>query len=248
LTARPGSGPGVSLGLGEGVSLGLGEGGARDPAWLGIIFLTGLLGDNIFGRLLPGTGYNGATMALWENNPKPKKRPRIARRPGTGSSTGVRRTGGSAGGPGASRGGSRSGSGGSGGRSFKSGGKRSIISGGSLRDYPFLRRFYQHQAVISDGLQKFLFLLVIATLIYAFVLGDGGAIKILMLRHKTAELDKEIGRLQANLESLSFDIERLKDDPFYIEKVGREKLGLIKPGDEVIKLVPHDSESRALDE
>ena len=91
-------------------------------------------------------------MALWESNPKPKKRPRMARRPGAGSSSGGRRSGGPAGGSGASRSGGRSGSGsGSGGRPPKFGSKRSIISGGILRDYPFLRRFYQHQAVISDS-------------------------------------------------------------------------------------------------
>ncbi len=209
-------------------------------------------------------------MALWETNPKPQKRPVIARRPGTGSGAGVRRprvtssssgvgtsgtrrSGGrsGSGGSGGRAGGSGRRSGGSGGRSFNSsgsGGKRSIISGGNLRGYPFLRRFYQHQAVISDGLQKFLFVLVIASLIYAFVLGDGGAIKILMLRHKTAQVDQEIARLKTNVESIGYEIERLKDDPFYIEKVGRETLGLIKPGDKVIKLVPRDNEGRAPDE
>jgi cell division protein FtsB len=204
-------------------------------------------------------------MALWESKPEPKKRPVITRRPGTGA---VGRDSGSSGsrpgeggsnpgwrdgrsGSGVSGGssglGGRSGSAGRGGQPG-SGGKRSIVSGGSLRDYPFLRQFYQHQAVISDGLQKFLFLLVIATLIYAFVLGNGGAIRIFMLRHKTAELDQKIARLQSNVETLSQEIERLKSDPFSIEKVGREKLGLIKPGDEVIKIVPRDRESRALDQ
>ncbi|NIM18942.1 MAG: hypothetical protein GTO51_00995 [Candidatus Latescibacteria bacterium] len=127
-------------------------------------------------------------------------------------------------------------------------GKRSITSGGSLKDYPFLRKFYQHQAVISDGIQKFFFLLVIASLIYVFVLGDSGAIKIFVLRNKTAELENDITRLQEDLEFLEREIERMRNNPFYFEKIGRERYGLLKPGDKVYKIVPKDRQARALEE
>ena len=67
--------------------------------------------------------------------------------------------------------------------------KRSVALGGNIREYPFLRTFYQHQAVISVGIQKFLFFLIIATLLYAFVFGDGGAIRLITLQTERTQLD-----------------------------------------------------------
>ncbi len=133
-------------------------------------------------------------------------------------------------------------------RKGRQGEKRSIVLGGSLKEYPFLRRLYQHQAVINDGIQKFFFFLVIAVLIYAFVLGNGGVIKIFMLQHETAELEKDIAKLQSEILELDTEIERLKNDPFFIEKIGREKYKYIMPGDEVIDIIPRNDEGRALEE
>jgi cell division protein FtsB len=115
--------------------------------------------------------------------------------------------------------------------------KRSIASGGSVRQYPFLRRFYQHQAVLSAGIQKFIFFLVLATLLYAFVFGDAGAIHILMLKHERAELKAQVAALDGGMTSLQEQIERLKDDPDMMEKLGRERYGYVYPGDHVYRLV-----------
>lgn len=133
-------------------------------------------------------------------------------------------------------------------RSSSASGKRSITMGGSVRDYPFLRKFYQHKVVISDGIQKFIFVLIIAALIYTFVLGDGGVVRILLLRHRTVELEQEIADLEADLELLKSEIDNLKNDPFYMEKIGRERFGYLKPGDRVIKIVPQEGERKALDD
>ncbi|MFQ5512003.1 MAG: septum formation initiator family protein [Candidatus Krumholzibacteriia bacterium] len=117
------------------------------------------------------------------------------------------------------------------------GARRSITSGGSLRHYPFLRSFYQHQAVISVGLQRFLFFLVIASILYAFVLGDAGVIRVLTLRHEKAGLEESLTMLMNDTERLEKEIERLGDDPFMMEKLGRERYGYIHPGDRVFKIV-----------
>jgi len=115
--------------------------------------------------------------------------------------------------------------------------KRTIASAGSLRQYPFLRKFYQHQAVISDGVQKLLFFLVIATLLYAFVIGDAGIIRIVTLRGEKANLEENIAMLDYDIESLKSEIDRLEDDAFALEELGRERYGLVYPGDRVYKII-----------
>ncbi|MDH3217500.1 MAG: septum formation initiator family protein [Candidatus Krumholzibacteria bacterium] len=125
-------------------------------------------------------------------------------------------------------------------RKTRTSSKRSIASSGSLREYPFLRKFYQHQAVISVGIQKFLFFLVIATLLYAFVFGDGGVIRIMTLRTQKADLEETLAMIDHDIESVTSEIERLQNDPSTMEKLGREKYGYVYPGDRVYKIIhPH---------
>ena len=116
--------------------------------------------------------------------------------------------------------------------------KGSIASGGSIREYPFLRRFYQHQSAIGDKLQRLIFFLIVAALLYVFVLGDGGAIRILSLQKQRAELERELDAMKLNIEQLQSEIDRLKADPFIMEKLGRERYGYVFPGERVYKIVP----------
>jgi cell division protein FtsB len=119
-------------------------------------------------------------------------------------------------------------------------GRQTIAAGGSVKNYPFLRQFYRHQTAIGDRLQRVLFFLMIAALIYVFVLGDSGAIKIVQLRLDRARLDDNIAELQHNSEQLEATIARLKTDDFFIEKFGREKFGYAHPTDRVYKIIPID--------
>ena len=109
-------------------------------------------------------------------------------------------------------------------------------SGGSVG--PFLRKFYRHQIVVSAPIQRFFLFLILAGVIYAFILGDGGAIRIAMLRHERTSLDRNIVELQRNAALLENEIALLDSDPFYIEKTGRERYGYIRPGERVYKIVP----------
>ena len=116
-----------------------------------------------------------------------------------------------------------------------------VTNGGSVG--PFLRKVYRHQVVVSAPVQRFFLFLVLAGLIYAFVLGDGGAIRIAMLRHERASLDRNIEELQHSAALLETEIARLESDPFYTEKTARERYGYIQPGDKVYKLVPAEPKS-----
>ncbi len=113
--------------------------------------------------------------------------------------------------------------------------RSSVASGGSVA--PFLRRLYPHQAVVSGPVQRVFLFLFAAGLIYAFVLGDGGIIRIAMLRHERAQLDRQIEELQRNSARLGVEIARLRDDAFFIEKAGRERYGYLRPDEYVYKIV-----------
>ena len=47
-----------------------------------------------------------------------------------------------------------------------------------------------------------------------------------------------MGALRAETARLTADVDRLRTDPDYIEQIARDKLGLVKPGDRVLKLPP----------
>ena len=120
--------------------------------------------------------------------------------------------------------------------------RRPITSGGDLRRYPFLRTFYDHQSEIGGGLQKFFFFVVIATLLYVFVLGDAGALKIMSLKKEKAQLEADIATVRLDIEGLQKQIDLLKNDSYMMEKLGRELYGYVAPGDRVIKLVPGEGQ------
>jgi cell division protein FtsB len=118
--------------------------------------------------------------------------------------------------------------------------RKSVASGGSVDQYPFLRRFYRNPSQLSDRLLKMLFAVLVAALLYVFVLGDGGVIRITQLRMQRSHLEANIVDLERNTAYLEQSIARLKDDFTYIEKIGRERYGYIQPGDQVYKVIPRD--------
>jgi cell division protein FtsB len=130
-------------------------------------------------------------------------------------------------------------------RDFKPRAKRNsssvVTNGGSVG--PFLRNFYRHQVAVSAPVQRFFLFLILAGLIYAFVVGDGGAIRIAMLRHERGSLDRNITELRHSAALLETEIARLEGDSFYTEKTGSERYGYIQPGDRAYKLVPTEPKS-----
>jgi cell division protein FtsB len=105
---------------------------------------------------------------------------------------------------------------------------------------PFLRRLYRQGAATSGPVQRLLLLLVLAGLIYAFVLGDSGAIRIAMLRSERADLERQVAELQDNAERLQREIARLESNAFYIEKAGRERFGYVMPDEKVYRIVAEE--------
>jgi cell division protein FtsB len=55
-------------------------------------------------------------------------------------------------------------------------------------------------------------------------------------RQRVAELEQEIGVAKSRIETLERFIRRLETDPNILERLAREELGLVEPGDVVIVL------------
>ncbi|MFN4227588.1 MAG: FtsB family cell division protein [Candidatus Ratteibacteria bacterium] len=65
----------------------------------------------------------------------------------------------------------------------------------------------------------------------------GVRLKILYSSYKTYKFYKnEIARLEKENKNLLEKIERIKNDPFYIEKLLREQWGMMKEGELAIKM------------
>lgn len=65
-----------------------------------------------------------------------------------------------------------------------------------------------------------------------------GYLKIRTLSRQNRELEKQIEEIKQTNKKLAEAQEKLKSDPFYLEKVAREKLGLAKEGEIVYKVLP----------
>ncbi len=58
------------------------------------------------------------------------------------------------------------------------------------------------------------------------------------LKQKNAKYDRQVEFLKAKKLTLKEERRLLKEDPVYLEKVAREKMGLIREGEVVYKITP----------
>ena len=62
------------------------------------------------------------------------------------------------------------------------------------------------------------------------------------LKAKNIEYERQIEALKAECDRLAKERQMLEEDPVYLEKVAREKMGLIREGEVVYKITPVDQE------
>jgi cell division protein FtsB len=62
--------------------------------------------------------------------------------------------------------------------------------------------------------------------------------RVWSLKQEVDGLEREIAMLRAETNRLRAVVDRLRTDPEYIEQVAREDLGLVKPGEKILKLPP----------
>jgi cell division protein FtsB len=81
-------------------------------------------------------------------------------------------------------------------------------------------------------------LLTVAMLLLA-VFNEKGALQVQAQARKLSAIESEISRLDAENKKLTVEIQALRSDPTTIEKLAREELKLVKPG-EVVLVTPEN--------
>ncbi len=69
------------------------------------------------------------------------------------------------------------------------------------------------------------------------VFHENGILNAYRLEQEQVKMRHENEILRARNEKFRLEIDALKSDPYEIEKIAREKLNLIKPGDQVYHIV-----------
>ena len=77
--------------------------------------------------------------------------------------------------------------------------------------------------------------LVVVGILGFTVFGEHGVFKLMHYRAQRQEFAREAGRLRNENDKLRQEIDSLKNDPHYIERVARENLGMVRPGEFVIE-------------
>jgi cell division protein FtsB len=87
--------------------------------------------------------------------------------------------------------------------------------------------------------------LIALLLIYA-VVGERGAIHLWRLQGEKAKLDEQNYRLQKDNEALREKISRLRSDNFFLEKIAREELNMVHPGEVIYRFrAPQSPETKS---
>lgn len=67
------------------------------------------------------------------------------------------------------------------------------------------------------------------------VYGGNQVLRVTQLRGEMEAMERDIVTLRARADELSRTVERLRNDPAYIEKLAREELGYVRPDETVLK-------------
>ena len=67
------------------------------------------------------------------------------------------------------------------------------------------------------------------------VFGGAGAVRVWQLRQEMEALEREIQVLRVEADRLNRTVDRLRDDPALVEQIAREDLGMVRPGEKVLK-------------
>ena len=87
----------------------------------------------------------------------------------------------------------------------------------------------------------YLLSLLILLLALVTIVGERGALHLWRLRGEKNQLDEQNYRLQKTNEELRQKIARIRNDNHYLEKLAREELNLVRPGEVVYRFPKADS-------
>lgn len=85
------------------------------------------------------------------------------------------------------------------------------------------------------------FIALIALVVGSFF-GDRGILRLVAQRQQAESLRREIEHLRGENAALALEIGSLRSDPRAIERLAREELGLVRPGETVFLIREEDPE------
>lgn len=97
---------------------------------------------------------------------------------------------------------------------------------------------------VASGLKKkrqlilSVLLFINGYLLLSFFFGDMGFFKAIKMQKNHATIQKDIRSLKLENVHLVHQIEGLQNDPFYIERLARDRLGLVREGELVYEFFP----------
>ena len=83
-------------------------------------------------------------------------------------------------------------------------------------------------------------LLVVGFAIY----GWQGVVRLRQMREQLETLERDNAALRQQAERLAQTIDRLRNDPAYLERVAREERGMVRPGEIILKFPSKDKAGR----
>jgi cell division protein FtsB len=88
---------------------------------------------------------------------------------------------------------------------------------------------------------KIIFVGVLAVCLFGIVFGDYGLLRIIELRRERAHLEEEITAWTMKQRILEERKDKLENDPFTVEQIARQRVGLYKPGETIFIFQNPDS-------
>jgi cell division protein FtsB len=67
------------------------------------------------------------------------------------------------------------------------------------------------------------------------VYGGSGVMRVRAMQAEIKQLERELATLRGQTDKLTATIDRLRNDPAYIEKIAREDLGYVREGETILK-------------
>ncbi|MBJ79571.1 MAG: septum formation initiator family protein [Nitrospinaceae bacterium] len=97
-----------------------------------------------------------------------------------------------------------------------------------------MKTFNLYQQVILLAVSFFLLMMIVA------VFHEDGILTIREFENELVQFKAGNETLKNENQKLRNEIDSLKSDPFAVEILAREKLNLVRPGETVYQLVPHE--------
>ena len=104
----------------------------------------------------------------------------------------------------------------------------------------FFQKVKERTASKGRTVKRVLLLLAFAFVAYRFFAGPYGFVQIHQLWKEKNNLEEKSKALQAELIDMEIEKQRLTDDEFYLEKQARERLGMVKEGEKVYRVIQED--------